>query len=117
MGLKPVTLMLICTLLLAAAQFFQKTAGERLELSIQGFVFNWPFWVGLLLAGLAAIVMTMALRKGELSKIFPLVSLSFVWTVFIAVIFFGEVLTIAKVVGVALVIAGVVVLGRTGVGA
>jgi len=109
-------LMILCTLFLAAAQFFQKMAGDRLVLSVEGFLLNWPFYVGIALAGIGAILMTMALRGGELSKIFPLISLSFIWTALISVFFFGEVITLATTIGIAFIILGVAVLGRSGVG-
>ena len=109
--------MILCTLFLAGGQLFQKIAGDRLVLSIEGFLFNWPFYVGLALAGIGAVLMTMAFRNGELSKVFPFISLSLIWTVLISIFFFGEAITLATTIGIVCIISGVVVLGRSGAGA
>jgi multidrug transporter EmrE-like cation transporter len=68
-------------------------------------------WVLSALAGgfLAALAWMAALSKLELSRAYPFMALSFVTVLVLSAIFFGENMTSAKVAGVTLVIAGLVV--------
>ena len=104
-------LMVVCTLFLATSQFLMKTASERFSLSIEGILLNWPFLAGLVIAGLAAVIMTVAFKHGDMSLLFPIIALSFVWTTFIAAVVFGEHIGTFVYVGIWLIIMGVIVLG------
>lgn len=110
-------LMILCTFFLATGQFFHKIASTRIGLSIEGLLLNWPFLLGLATAGIGALIMTFALREGELSTLFPYISLSFVWTALIATFIFGEQFLFTTGIGILFIIAGVTVLGRAGAGA
>jgi uncharacterized membrane protein len=70
-------------------------------------------WVllGLLSALIAALCWMAALTKFELSRVYPFTSLSFVLVLILGAVLFGESIAISKVVGIALVLAGVVVIG------
>ncbi len=57
----------------------------------------------------AALCWMLAISKLELSHAYPFVSLSFVLVLLLSVQFFGEPLSWAKVLGVALIVAGVAV--------
>lgn len=108
-----ILLMILCTFFLTAAQYFEKIAGNNLELTILGILFNWTLWIGILCAGIGAILMTLALKHGELSILFPFVSLSFIWTIIIAWLAFGETLGAGSLLGIAIIIIGVITLGKT----
>jgi len=64
------------------------------------------FWVGVLLYGLAAAIFVLALKRGTLVVLYPLVSTSYIWTSLLAVRIFGEQMNYLKWAGVALIIAG-----------
>jgi multidrug transporter EmrE-like cation transporter len=68
-------------------------------------------WVLSALAGgfVAALAWMMALSKLELSKAYPFTALSFVTVLLLSGLLFGESITYAKVAGVTLVIAGLMV--------
>jgi multidrug transporter EmrE-like cation transporter len=69
-----------------------------------------PWMISVLLAvGIAAIAWVAALSHLELSRAYPFTALSFVTVLLLSSVFFDERITIAKVAGVALVIAGLVV--------
>jgi multidrug transporter EmrE-like cation transporter len=57
----------------------------------------------------AALCWMLAMVKLDLSHAYPFVSLSFVFVLFASAGLFGEPLSVAKVVGVALIVAGVAV--------
>ena len=52
----------------------------------------------------------LAVRQGELTVLYPLVSLGYVWTLFWSRIFFREPLTRKKLFGLALILLGTVFL-------
>ena len=55
--------------------------------------------------------MVVALRHGELSVLYPLISLSYVWVAVLSVLVFGEIMNAYKVAGICAIMAGVAVLG------
>lgn len=67
---------------------------------------------GFLLYGLGAIVWLGVLAKWDVSKAYPLVGLGFVFTVLIGFLV-GEEVTPGRIVGVMLICAGVVLVGRS----
>jgi multidrug transporter EmrE-like cation transporter len=68
-------------------------------------------WVlsALLGAFVAALSWMLAVSQLELSRAYPFVGLSFAFVLMLSAVFFGEALTVAKVAGVGLVIAGIAV--------
>lgn len=67
---------------------------------------------GFLLYGLGAVVWLGVLSKWDVSKAYPLVGLGFVFTVAIGFMV-GEQVTMPRVIGVVLISAGVVLVGRS----
>ena len=67
---------------------------------------------GLALYGLGAVVWLGVLSKWDVSKAYPLVGLGFVFTVVVGYLL-GEHVTLTRVLGVALICAGVVLVGRS----
>jgi drug/metabolite transporter (DMT)-like permease len=51
------------------------------------------------------------IRRGELSVLYPMVSLGYIWTLFWSRLFFGEPLTRTKFAALGLVLVGIVFLG------
>ena len=60
------------------------------------------------------MVLILALRRGELSVLYPVIALTFVWVTIASVIVFHEQMNAPKLAGIAIIIAGVAVLGRGG---
>jgi drug/metabolite transporter (DMT)-like permease len=54
------------------------------------------------------------LRDGQLSVLYPVVSLTYVWVTVLSVVIFHESLNLFKVLGVATIVVGVAILGRNG---
>ncbi|MBI4981107.1 EamA family transporter [Candidatus Woesearchaeota archaeon] len=66
---------------------------------------------GLFLYGLSTILYVVALRREELSVLYPLVSTSYIWTTLLSVRFLGEKMNAWKYVGLVGIIIGVVLIG------
>jgi drug/metabolite transporter (DMT)-like permease len=121
---KPVYLVLGCTVFAAAAQVLLKFgAGHPMpELhpgqlsSVLGFlkalVTNWELVLGYSLHACNAFLLILALRDGELSLLYPIIALTYVWVNILSMYFFHERPNLWKAVGILLVIGGVGMLGR-----
>jgi uncharacterized membrane protein len=77
-----------------------------------GFLAAWPAWGYGLGGALGAVLLTRALTQGPASAVLPMSELWLVVSVALSVLFLGEQLTWRRVLGLALVIAGAVVLAR-----
>jgi len=67
--------------------------------------------LGFLAYGLAAVLFVIALRLGDLSLLYPVWSLSFVWITLVSVFFLGETVSVQNWLGIALIIAGISFIG------
>ena len=74
-------------------------------------IFNIRLAAGAAMYLLSTCFFIVALQKGELSVLFPLVSLGYVWTMVWSRIFFGEPFTRDKFLGLALILIGVSFIG------
>ncbi len=70
--------------------------------------------IGLVLYAASTLAWLAALRMGELSKLYPLISINYVLALIAGRVVFGEALTLAKVAGIALIAAGVLVIAVAG---
>jgi glycosyltransferase involved in cell wall biosynthesis/multidrug transporter EmrE-like cation transporter len=67
-------------------------------------------WAGFSCFGASAFTWLLALARVDLSFAFPLLSLNFVFTALVSRFWFGEILPAARVAGITLVVAGVLVI-------
>jgi multidrug transporter EmrE-like cation transporter len=72
-----------------------------------------PFWTGLACYGFSVILWLGALSRVPVSVAYPMLSLGYIANAFAAAALFGEVLTAQKMLGIAIISVGVVVLSRT----
>ena len=112
-------LVLACTLLVAIAQYLIKLGANRLShaglMATMIGIFTIPqLFAGYCLYGIFTVLFVYALRHGELSVLYPLISLSYVWVTITAVLAFHESVNPFKIIGVAVIILGVAVLGFGG---
>jgi multidrug transporter EmrE-like cation transporter len=76
---------------------------------------NAPFWAGMVCYGASLCVWLAALSKAPVSTAYPMLSLGYVAVAGIAALWMGETLSLAKVLGIALICAGVVLVSRSSV--
>lgn len=112
-------IVLACTLLVAIAQYLIKLGANHLShaglLATTIGIFTIPqLFAGYCLYGIFTVLFVYALRHGELSVLYPLISLSYVWVTITAVLAFHESVNPFKIIGVAVIILGVAVLGFGG---
>lgn len=121
---KSVYMVLGCTVFAAAAQVLLKFgANHPMPRMNPADSSTWmPFIVALLgnyqlLLGYTAhsgnaLLLILALRDGELSMLYPIIALTYVWVNLLSMYFFHEHMNFWKAFGIALVIGGVGLLGR-----
>jgi multidrug transporter EmrE-like cation transporter len=73
---------------------------------------NWHLFLGYSLYGLSTAVLIVALKYGELSILYPVIALTYVWVTGLSVVFHSETVNTFKMMGLATVVLGVGVLGR-----
>ena len=111
----PTFLVFCCTILGAFAQVFFKLAAKQMPTpGIRHLITNFPLLTGYMLYGINTLMLTLALRKGQLSLLYPVISLTYVWVAILSVLIFGESINKMEGVGLAVVVAGVALLGLDG---
>ena len=93
-----------------------KAGAKRLERNLPALLTNWRLFAGVCAYLASSVFFVFGLRSGELSILYPMVSLGYVWTMLWSRLFFGERLTRPKLAGLALILAGVALLGLGGRG-
>ncbi|MBI2549515.1 EamA family transporter [Candidatus Woesearchaeota archaeon] len=100
-------LMLFSTILTSTGQILYKYAAVTLTSDVVQILLNGYLIFGLLAYFSAAVLLVIALKGGELSVLYPLVSLSFVWVSFLSMRFFQDSMSTTKWFGIGLIIVGV----------
>ena len=112
---RPVLLVLGCTVLGAAAQIFMKFGANRLaHPGLIGMATNLPLLSGLVLYGLSTVLLVLALKDGELSLLYPVIALTYVWVTVLSLVLLHDKPNPFKLAGIAIIVIGVSVLGRRG---
>ncbi len=83
-----------------------KAGAKHLELDIRALATNWKLAIGLSLYLISTVFFVKGISHGEISVLFPLVSLGYVWTTLWSKLFFGESMTPPKLIGLGLILAG-----------
>ena len=109
-----IALVLFCTFLTAAGQIFLKIGSGNLSFNILNLLGNFPLITGLVLYALGAVILVIALKHGELSVLYPIIAMSFVWVSFLSIIFLNEIMNIWKWAGVITIILGICFIGKGG---
>ncbi len=107
-----IALVAFCTLLTACGQLFFKMGLNVLVPTFLGIITNYHLLLGLFMYGVGAVLLVIALKYGELSVLYPIVALSFVWVLMLSASFLNEPVGILRSVGVASILLGVSAIGR-----
>jgi uncharacterized membrane protein len=103
-----------CTLTGAAAQILMKIGMASFAPNFMAIVANGKLMAGYALYGLNTLLLVVALREGELSMLYPIIALTYVWVTLLSYTLLREPPNVFKNIGIALIVAGVAVLGRGG---
>ena len=90
---------------------FLKIGAGRLQRSLASVITNWRLLLGVTFYLLSSVLFVFGVRQGELSVLYPMVSLGSVWTLFWSRLVLGEPLTRAKFVALGMILCGIAMLG------
>lgn len=109
---RPVLLVGCCTVLGAAAQILMKIGMTHFQPNLWALVTNVPLFIGYVLYGINTLLLVLALREGELSMLYPIIALTYVWVTLLSYTLLNEPPNALKNAGVAAIVLGVAVLGK-----
>lgn len=101
-------LMVVATLLGAFGSLYLKMGSKQLNKGIKNFIFNKTLIIGLVLFTVSALLVIIALKFGELSKIFPMTALTYMWVAIISWKVLKEKMTHEKLAAFILIIMGII---------
>lgn len=90
---------------------FLKSGANRLRVNLRDLLRNYRLALGVGLFLLSSYFFVLGVRRGELSVLYPMVSLGYVWTMLWSRIFFGEPVTRHKCAGLLLILLGIAFIG------
>jgi len=111
---RSILLVFACTILGALAQLLMKAGMEQFRLEPIALITNLPLIAGYVLYGINTVMLVMALREGELSVLYPIIALTYVWVTLASYIRLHEPPNVYKNIGVTTIILGVIIIGRAG---
>ncbi len=88
-----------------------KAGAGKLELTLRSLLLNWRLALGVGAFLVSSYFFVLGVRNGELTILYPMASLGYVWTMIWARLFFGEPFTGNKFAGLGLILTGLVFLG------
>lgn len=89
---------------------FLKAGADNLERNLMRLLLNWRLAAGIFFYLTSFVVYTIAIRNGELTILYPMVSMGYLWTLLWARLIFNEPFTGSKFAGIGLILTGVVIL-------
>ena len=104
-------MILIATILGAFGAIYLKRGAEVLEFNLKKLIKNRKLIYGFLLYGISSLFFIVGLKGGELSILYPMVALSYVWIAILSVKILKEHMGLWKWLGVALIVFGVGLIG------
>ena len=112
--LSAIILMVFCTVLTSAAQVFYKKGVSGLNFGSIDYSAAGIVLIGLIIYAIAAVIMIFAFKHGEVTVLYPIVTLSYIWVSLFSVYFFNETMTFYKWLGVGTIIVGIIFIGIGG---
>lgn len=113
-----VGIVFVQTLLGALAQILlksgaQQQTGDGFADILRAIFSNPHMFAGYTLYGLSALLMIGALKYGELSILYPIIAMTYVWVTVLSVIIYSESVNLVKFIGLSSIVVGVAVLGSS----
>ena len=109
-----ILLIVFCTLLTSAGQLLLKIGTQHLVGDLRAIASNYALFAGIILYGLGAVILIIALKHGELSILYPFIALSFIWVMILSIIVLHEQVLPWNWAGVAFILLGVCLIGKGG---
>ena len=106
-----IVLVILATLVGSYGPILLKKASAKKLSKISSLATNYHLFGGVALYAVGTLLFIPALKGGELSVLYPFVSLSYIWVSLLSIKFLGEKMNKFKWLGIALIIVGVTFIG------
>ncbi len=106
-----VLFVVISTVIIALGQIAFKLGTLTLDLSLKGTILNFWLIIGLVLYAIATVLLLVGLKLGELSTLYPIIGLAYIWVCILSFFIFRETITLLNGFGILLIVLGVGLLG------
>ncbi len=106
-----IALVLVGSVIGSLGAIFLKSGANALSRKWTSIMFNWRLAIGVVTYLLSSVLFVKGMSNGELSVLFPMVSVGYICTLFWSHLFFHEQITRAKLAGVGLILIGIIFLG------
>lgn len=112
--LSSMLLVLLASFVGSFGAVYLKAGAGHLHRDLRTLVGNWRLALGVGFYLLSSFFFVLGVRRGELTVLYPMVSLGYIWTLLWSRLFFKEAMTRSKLLGVGLVLTGIVLLSLGG---
>ncbi len=106
--LRGILIVLASTVIASTGSALYKTGADLLR---QGILLNIPLFVGAVLYIFSAGLLVIGLKFGELSVLYPIYGLNYVWVSLLSIYLFREVIELVQWAGIIAIIVGVAFIG------
>ena len=106
-----IVLVILATIVAAIGPIYIKKGSEKVRFSIASFIYNKDMMIGVAAYLLSSFLFIPALKKGELSLLYPIVSLGYVWVALLSSRMLGERMSKMKWLAIVLILAGISFIG------
>ncbi|HYD03348.1 MAG TPA: multidrug transporter [Alphaproteobacteria bacterium] len=103
-------LIIISTMIGAVGALTLKNGAMNMRGTIIQKILNFKVWLGLFLYGLASLIAIFVLLKENVSLIYPLTAMSYIWVILLSKIYLKENINAYKILAIIFIILGVTLL-------
>lgn len=105
--LSSIVFILVSSFIGSFGAVFLKLGAEHLKGSLAKLISNYWLGIGVGLYLLSSVFYAMGVSQGQLTVLYPMVSLGYIWAIVWARLFFKEPFTMAKIGGLVMIVFGV----------
>jgi len=95
----------------ATGAILLKMGSDKLKLTVRDIIKNYHLILGILFYALSVFMFVPALKGGEVSVLYPIISLNYIWVALLSQRFLGEKMNRQKWLAIVLIITGVICIG------
>ncbi len=106
-----ILLVLLANLIGSFGPIYLKKASAGFKLNLTGLLNNYNLFAGLFFYGIGTVLFVGALKGGELSVLYPLVSTVYIWVSLLSIKMLGEKMNAYKWLGIFIIVLGVSFIG------
>lgn len=109
-----IAMVLFATIIGSFGALYFKIGSETISLDIKKLIKNYKLILGFLFYGISSIFFIIALTGGELSVLYPFVSVGYIWVCLLSMKFLNEKMNKLKWLGIITIIIGITLIGLGG---